>query len=580
MRKARAPWVIAVAAVATVAAAPVLRQQALGAKTARVVYQALSSGQPGRWGPKPLEPFQARVATFVERHYAADPEMLMAAGLLAPEAKQGLSLLSRAVELGRDPVYHAAYVSRLVEPGPRYARIGAVVADPADAKEAAKAEEQRSSSRVPDRLSPAEAAPVLEALRGWERADPGNGLPHALEAYYLYGLHRDEEAKQAWARAGRLPQAREYVWPARLAGARLLNRMGMVKADALMLFTPGQSDAFFDVLKPAVRYAWYEGRLAEVQGRDGDALRWWNGTVSLGRHLQESADTKAGFMHGVLLERAGGGAAWRAAYDPGQKLFYGPAHAFYAAQVGPEADANLRDDLLRGDARIGLLQGTPGSEPHEPDSPITHATGVQGMAGTMLTLAVWCLVIFALAALLAPRAAEAGARSGWAWAVLIAVTAVVLALVGPTWTLLHPRIIVVAAGRAQAAQAEVSPEALRAGASFVAALLAAVGLPLLLSLRTAANEIGFDGVAWGGNLRRALPVVIAALALSYLALNLTSAKLRAEWLATWTKPGTTALSVQISRIGPEWDRPPLRKDPWAAADPPPGAFISRSQWPF
>jgi hypothetical protein len=71
-------------------------------------------------------------------------------------------------------------------------------------------------------------------------------------------------------------------------------------------------------------------------------------------------------------------------------------------------------------------------------------------------------------------------------------------------------------------------------------------------------------------------VVIAAMALACLALNLTAAKLRADWLDTWAKPGITPLRVEISRVGPGWDQPDLSNRRWVAAEPPP-SFVPRGR---
>lgn len=579
MRRVWASCVVALAVAAVVLSVPELRQQARGGETAQVIYRALSFGQPGRWRRDVLETFRAQAAAFVESDCPEDPEMLMAAGLLTPDVGRALPLLSRAAQLKQDPVLYAAYVRRLLERSPKYARLGAAVVDPADREEVGQA--QASPSNVPDRLSAEAMAPILDALRGWEKVDPENGLPHALEAYYLYGLHRDQEAQRAWARAGQLPHAWEYAWAMVLARGRLLNRMGMVKADATLLTSTGQSHWWFETLRPMVRYAWYEGRVAQVAGRSEDAMRWWSNTISLGRRLQDSADTKGGFMYGSLLEHAGAAPTWQVGYDgEGRKLFYGPAHAFYAAQIAPEADAELRDRLLVAWERVGLLQQTPGPGPYEPDSPIARATGLQGMAGVALALAAWCLAIFALVSLVARRAPEAGTRPGWAWPVLTGVMAAALALTGPAWALLHPEPIVLAAGRAQARPPDLPPGVLLAEASFIAALLLVLGVPLLVSLRRQDGQQSLDAAAWGGNLRRALPVVIAVLALAYLGLNLGAAKLRADWLRVWTKPGATNLSVQISRIGPQWDRPESPKRGWVAAEPPQNALARGSQWPW
>jgi len=70
-------------------------------------------------------------------------------------------------------------------------------------------------------------------------------------------------------------------------------------------------------------------------------------------------------------------------------------------------------------------------------------------------------------------------------------------------------------------------------------------------------------------MHRLLSPVLAGSALAYLGLHLAAAKVGADWLHTWAAPGTTEASVRISRIGPQWDHPPMPKQPWVAGDPPP-----------
>ena len=48
--------------------------------------------------------YRGRVVEFVQRNCPGDPEMLMAAGVLAPEAEAGLELLRQAIRLDPRPV--------------------------------------------------------------------------------------------------------------------------------------------------------------------------------------------------------------------------------------------------------------------------------------------------------------------------------------------------------------------------------------------------------------------------------------------------------------------------------------------
>jgi len=250
-------------AIASVAAVRPLREQARGSETAQAIYEKLTAYRCRQGRRDPLDPFRQRAVAFVERHYPTDAEMLMAAGLLALQAEQGMPALQRARQSGRRPVFYAAYTSRLVQMAPRLRRpAGAVIRAGLPEGDAAL-QRARSAPGVPGRQELEATASILSALHQWEAADPDNGLPHALEFYYLYGIYRDQEAEHAWERAARLPRAQDYAWAMNVACAWLLHRMGMVEADATVLSFRLHSRWVLDGLRLAARAA------RALQGRPG-----------------------------------------------------------------------------------------------------------------------------------------------------------------------------------------------------------------------------------------------------------------------------------------------------------------------
>jgi hypothetical protein len=457
---------------------------------------------------------------------------------------------------------YAAHVSRLVQKGLQSSRLDEVPADPNRAGQIARPPSAgRGSASVT-------VAFILDALRAWEGADPDNGLPHALESHYLHELHRDGEAQAAWQRAGGLPSARDYAWNMNIACARLLTRMGMVEADAAALTLGLRSRWAERSIRSAAGYAWYEGSVAQLEGRDAVAIAWWNSTISLGRHMQRSAETESGFRQGMIVEETGADPTWRMT-GLRNPLYYGPAHGFYVARVGPAIDAQVRQKLVKTRARLALLSDTPG-EPGSRDA-LIHATALQGIAGQAVAFAGCCLALFVLTSLVSRRTADAAARRGRVWPAAAAALVVCVALVGPTSSLvLHPPSPVLRGPRVRV-NAESQPPAVASLGSAAAALALAITTPLLLALRKRESELELNTAAWRGNLRRLLPVTMAACALAYLGLSIASARLRSAWLAPWKRPGTTEFSARVGRLGPRWDDPPVPKQAWVAADPPEGS---------
>ncbi len=319
------------------------------------------STPPSEW-EKTLLPYRRRAADFVKERCPNDPEMLLAAGLLTNDAEDALSLLKRAVDKSDSPAAWAAYVTQLIRALElTYERPGTWGMDPEDEKAMAEFESFVEERNAPRKLDPAEAAPVLEAIADWERADPENAMPLAAEVVYLYGLHEDEKALARWRHAAGLPVASTRMQEHFHALARLLHAMGMSDMQAIQSSYQIKLPSYSSRFRTCARIAWYEGRLAQMEGRADDAIAWWNSTIAVGRHIQESANTMVEYLVGSAVEAVGAQPAWKwyLGVATGMKegpllkgrYFWGPQHEFYVSQVGEAADAKVRDSLVKAKVR-------------------------------------------------------------------------------------------------------------------------------------------------------------------------------------------------------------------------------------
>ncbi len=349
MKRVRASWVIAIGVIAAMTVVPPLREQVRGANTSRAVYRELVATFLVRPGEEAISPYRRQALRFVDRAYPRDPDFLTAAGSLSPKVELGASRVWQASRLRRDPVILATYVSLLMRLDQNFERVGRRVPSPSDAWLLAHVRSQLRAWGRPDRLPPEAAATVQGVLRQWQEADPDNGMPLALQAFYQYGLHRDQEALDLWERASRLPRMCDYRWQLAARQEKLLRRMGMTEADATYCSRRVIRAWPQGTLTDMAHYAHFEGLLAQQQGRAEEALRWWNSTLALGRHYQESSDTMDQFSLGVALEEIGADPIWQDAWAGprlwrGRRapLYYGPAHAFYVNRTGSAAKASTR----------------------------------------------------------------------------------------------------------------------------------------------------------------------------------------------------------------------------------------------
>jgi hypothetical protein len=566
MPRVRAAWLILIVAIAVVAAVSPLRQQVL-------LQWAMLSQLPRRQPPdvseqpfgsalRLLAPYQDRCVAFVTQHYPSDPEMLLAAGSLSGDKE----LLRRAAEGSRTPAAWAAYVDALLQTEPRFERVGASGVDPADSNAVAQEEQRIAESRSPTRLSPEEAAPGLRALDAWHAADPKNGLPPAMTALYLYGLHRDDAVLAQWEAAGRLPEVSNRWQERTRAMTRLLVRMGMPEPEAIAASSAAVIFPSLARVRSCARIAVYEGRLAQMQGRATDAVRWWNATARLGRHMQASADAIIGFLVGVAVEAIGGAPSWqwyqdRASGVPNGPLFqgryfYGSQHTLYVREEGEAAAAQLRDQLVVGKVQTQLVRRYTEGLTLFGDYYRSDRLLAFGQVTAMLLLLL--LVFFAATGTWSRQVADQATGISSAWQGII--TVLVLAPVAA---------IGVAALRApmNGEMPSTGIPVARIAASLGLSAFAAIALPLLaaaFSRRSAARL----RTAWRGNLRRVLPLALALGVILYLGLALAAMSGRARWAQEMTRPGVSEVTWLVRQAGPAWSHPQIPSDSWRAGYPP------------
>ncbi len=568
MRLVRASWLILIAVILVVAAVKPLRDQA---RVQWAMLLQLRSPPPSGFPPDPaqssftvhlLRPYRERAARFVEQHYPNDPEMLMAAGMLADDT----SLLKRAAESGADPVAWSAYGEAVVRDAPSYSRLGNWAVDPNDAEAVAQAEREIAESGHPTRLSPEEAEPILAALRRWQQADPDNALPVAIEVRYLYGIHRDDECLPQWERAVRLPAVHGHPTERARAVSRLLVHMGMPEPDAIGASWWAVTFPSFARLRDCARIALYEGLLAQMQGRPEDAIRWWNASIDIARHTQESAQTMIGLLVGVAIGGIGTNAVWQWVPDGrsgipngpllGGREFYGRQHHFYVSQVGEAADAELRDGIIAAKVRSRLTReytGNTGFFAQHLAANRLLASGMLVAAGLLLIF-----VLFVLTGTWRRRSADEATGLHPAWQIVLSVL-----------VLLPVAVAVKMATQIPVEQVYDFPASqlrpLAGGVAlslWVAALVPLAAAPF--SRRPSAKIL----TAWRGTLRRILPPSLALGALLYLGLGLTAMTMRARWVRDVTKPGVTEMSWLIDRLGPSWHNPTIPPDAYRAQYPP------------
>jgi hypothetical protein len=576
----RALWIILPVVVLTTVAVPRLREQArLQWSTLHQMTTAIGAA---RDAPKPdpvlpwLAAYQQACAEFVETHFQGDTEMLVAAGSLASHREEARALLKRAAESSGEPFAWAAYVDALLAHGPRYERLGTAGVDPSDAATVAELRRTIAERNIPTTLPPDGAANLMEAISGWRQADPDNSMPLALEVWCLYGLHQDAEALACWEEAASAAFGSGYRNERERAARRLLREMGMPDPEALVTSRGAFLAPSFGRMTTCGAAAYFEGRRAQNQGRDRDALRWWTAAVHMGRRTRESAESVDAFSAGAAIESSGAAPAWRWYSDsvtgiPGGtlmrgRIFYGPQHAFFAGQAGEAMDADLRDSLVRLQSQTRVLKT------------FSVYTGNQlgySRAGELFIFselaAIFVVVLLLLLIAVGTwrgGAADASANLPVIWGFVASVaTLVAMGLAaGIVVALAHPGPI----------SSLLVPSAGPVAGGVVVAVVFAIAAPLVAALPPRLRSAGLWST-WRGNLRRTLPLTITLGAFLYLALGFAAMGLRARWVRERTTPDVSQMERIRRFASGRWDNPRVPPDSWRAERPPvggTGAFLA------
>jgi len=593
MRGLGLAWIIVLSVVVVTAAVKPLREQVrLQAGVAPwdygpmgfiyfATYTEDSVGDPEVKWPRP---YRARAREFVEREHADDAEMLMAAGLLlgGGGTTTGRSFLRRAVDAGGGPPAHAAYADALLQALPDYERPATRREDPEEPElpdppddGAGMLGEDAGSTTSPQALDPDATGPVLQQLHAWQRADPENAFPLALETYVLYGLHRDTEALACWDGAGTSSAARDYRRESARAVSRLLVALGAPEPEAACWsWGVGRRGNYWTgrLLGAGAHAARYEGRIAQLEGRPAEAIHWWHRTVDLGGTLQESSETTNEFLLGASIEKIGSAPIWkwyadRATATPdgpllGGRIWHGPEHDFYREHAGAAADEQLRASLLMAKARTGLLRQRARASSDEFCRDYWSLGRGRALAGQLGLLAL----LLAAVGTWRRRAAYQATVPRPFWRVVIALASLSVPLAVNT-------IIWGRFNRGWGMQSAVPVWYVEfinrlEGVALFLPLAFALFLTAIATPRTRRPGARLL-TAWRSNLLHVLPVTLALGALLYLALGLASAQGRHNALQRelWEHPRDSQMARLTRSLGEAWDSPTIPPDSWRDEQP-------------
>jgi len=514
-----------------------------------------------------LKPFRDRAIESAKTAPTSLP-IQIGAGFLARDKRVALAHLKKTAEHTGEPVAWAAYTLRLVDAGPEYSRLGTEGVDPADPESVAKGEEDVRDSKHPQRLSEAAVAPILQALHGWEAAEPKNGLPLAVEAYYLYGLHRDQEALARWHAASELPTAYGYSQEIDIGISDCLALTGLPKPDAWWL-TFGSVGPGYTLLSRArdfARAANYEGRIAAMRRDAKQAIAWWTPAVEIGEHIQESAHSNLEYVGGRGIQSIGVSPVWRWRDDRTSgipdgplmkgRLFYGRYHDLYAAYMGEAAAIALRDRLVLGRLRQKAGHGYVADV--WPESPYMFAITLLIFTALLGGLFWWLVLEFLMSGTWRRKQADEATTLSQRAAVLMALLIVLPAA-------LPPLLMAATAPPSDAHCVAALLDVIMAGMG--TGILAFVFGPLVAA-RYAHKPFCHWPTAWRGIIRRVVPIAIALLSLAVLLMLAFGARYRAEWVRQCSDITHHEMARMIEALGPSWTHPTIPPDSWRDEYPP------------
>ncbi len=585
MPKLRPAWIVCIAVVLVVGVVPALREQARLQYQVRPLkfpihqpqywlqkLQGIGLASPGsvspefwqvggEWLIRIFDDHRGRSATHLVGVENADSDELLARALLGWDSDP-ITLVKQAAEGGGRAAAWAAYADALAS-DLDYDRIGTAGVDPADLQQVALEEAHIAERGLQQRLPMPEGQALIGAARRWQEADPDNGFPLALEAWVLYGLHRDAEARERWVQGSLRPVVSYRRRETHTTVQEFVATAGMPELEAGMGCWGWSFHSFGRVLRAGSRMALYEGELAMLDGRPDEALQLWKATFNYGDKLQESASGTLPHLNGLAVMGIGISPVWaqwhsrstglpRGPIDGGH-VWYGVHHSLFVEQLGVDATDAMRDSYLRAKLRGKLARSFLKSS----DLAATRL----GRSAFLLFLGAWvvaqAVLLSALFLILGSwRRCEAdGAAS-----------------LRPRW---QPLLAGVAALPVAAAGASIALWASWPVFLSPAEIWVAVAFPSVVCVLLTAIVAGISCPAsarflsaWRGNLRRVIPTAVATLAICYLVTSTVAATMRGDLLRDLKKADWSEVTYLAQHMGDAWTDPRIPPNSWYAEYPP------------
>jgi tetratricopeptide (TPR) repeat protein len=479
---------------------------------------------------------------------------------------QAMAVFRRAAERADSPACWAGYAVHLLQPL-ECNRIGESGVDPGD-PEAVALERQRleeggfleGDDSVSKQPSP-QAEEALEALRSWARVDPDNAVPVALRAWVLYGLRRDGEAVVLVSELTNLSVATDRAGERAQALRDLLNGLdpspvGTSVSESDLRGYPSTMGR----LRSIARIMSYEGRRAQLEGRQEEAVALWDSGFRLGQLLCESADTTIEYLVGSAVEGIAIHPVWSWRLDSrtgssggplmGGRLWYGPHYEFYVAVAGLEAAEELRDTYTTTKLRTAMI-GAHFEQSRQYERSVL--VGYYAFIGQVIAaIALSLLLLSATIGLLGRRYEMSDEwtrhlRRLRAWLLGLIGAAIAWAIVG-AWL---------------APEAPIYPW-LPFSLFAPAVVLVFLG-SFLFSLLAWGSRRPF-WATWGVSVRHTVPPLLALLAIAYLVTSVLSLHYWRQLTEPTSQPEMERLTAWA---GPDWHNPPVPPDAWVAEHPPP-----------
>jgi hypothetical protein len=287
--------------------------------------------------------------------------------------------------------------------------------------------------------------------------------------------------------------------------------------------------------------------------------------MNLGIHMQDSAKSLIPYLVSTAMEAIGAAPAWRwysagfTQTSPGPlnggSIYYGPQHAFYVAQVGKQADTQVRDRLVLSQLRKALLNKQVMQLQWSFLNPLRSSNILLVLSRIAALALLAFVVIFAALSLRARGAADEAANLRiWARAAILLLIFLPLYYSGQLlWKAVFQ----------EAPRFSYQPF-IGGSAVSLAVLLIFPFIAALFRRRPSARVT----TTWRGNLRRVLPAAIVLCAVISLGLGISGRIVRSNFIKAWYSPNYNEMAQLKQFIGPEWDHPKVPAGAWHAEYPP------------